>query len=122
MTNPPNNCQLDPIKCKEGEECIGNLIFNRLLQTEHSIVWLARKLHCSRTNVYNIFQKTNLDVELLKRISVILNFNFFEEICEETQAKILENQHESLAYDSQSLTSTDEPSASKSVNNLFTHL
>ena len=123
MTNPPNNSQLDPTKCKVGGgKSIGNLIFNRLLQTEHSIVWFARKLHCSRTNVYNIFQKTNLDVELLKRISVILNYNFFEEICAETHAKILENQRESLVYDSQSSTAEDEPSASKSVNNLFTHL
>jgi len=76
-------------------------------------VWFARKLHCSRTNVYNIFQKTNLDVELLKRISVILNYNFFEEICAETHAKILENQRESLGDDSQSLTAADQPSASK---------
>ncbi len=83
-------------------------------------MWFARKLHCSRTNVYNIFQKTNLDVELLKRISVILNYNSFEEICAETHAKIIENQRESLAYDSKSLTAADQPSASKSVNNLFT--
>ena len=76
-----------------GVKSIGKLIFDRLTQTEHSIAWFARKLNCSRTNIYNIFKKTNLDIELLKRISVILNYNFFEEICAQTRSKILENQH-----------------------------
>jgi len=70
MTNPPNNSQLNPTKCKVRGKSIGNLIFYRLLQTEHSIVWFAQKLHCSRTNVYNIFQKTNLDVDKPKFLKI----------------------------------------------------
>ena len=112
MTNLTIDNQTNFTKYMERvERGIGCLIFERLTQTEHSIAWFARKLHCSRTNVYNIFKKTNLDVELLKRISVILNYNFFEGISAETRSIILENQREWLVCDSSNTKETEEPSA-----------
>ncbi len=111
MTNLTIDNQTNLTKCTWVEKNIGYLIFERLTQTEHSITWFARKLHCSRTNVYNIFKKTNLDVELLKRISVILNYNFFEGISAETRSIILENQREWLVCDSSNTKETEEPSA-----------
>lgn len=36
---------------------IGQKIRERLDEKEHSVVWLARQLACSRTNVYKIFEK-----------------------------------------------------------------
>ena len=56
---------------------IGQLIRQRLDENGHSVVWLARQLTCSRTNVYKIFEKSHLDTEMLARISVVLNYDFF---------------------------------------------
>lgn len=42
-------------------------------------MWFAAKLSCDRTNVYKIFARPSIDTQLLFRISVILNRNFFAE-------------------------------------------
>ena len=42
------------------------------------MVWFARKLSYSRTNVYKIFEKPSIDTNLLLRISSILNYDFFK--------------------------------------------
>ena len=41
------------------------------------MTWLARKLCCNRQNVYDIFRRATIDTELLLRISLALEFNFF---------------------------------------------
>lgn len=56
---------------------IGNLIKEELLQQERTISWFARKLYCDRSNVYDIFRRESIDTELLLRISLILERNFF---------------------------------------------
>lgn len=50
---------------------------NGLMKKEHSVVWLARQLACSRTNVYKIFEKAHIDTQMLTRISLILEYDFF---------------------------------------------
>lgn len=62
---------------------IGQLIRQELVQRELSPSWLASKIFCSRQHVYNIFNKENLDVELLRRISLAMEHNFFAEISRE---------------------------------------
>ena len=56
---------------------IGKEIKAELLRQERGVSWLAEKLHCDRTNVYDIFKREGIDTRLLERISVILNRNFF---------------------------------------------
>ncbi len=56
---------------------IGKEIKAELLRQERGVSWLADKLHCDRTNVYDIFKREGIDTRLLERISVILNCNFF---------------------------------------------
>lgn len=56
---------------------IGQKIRERLDEKEHSVVWLARQLACSRTNVYKIFEKAHIDTQMLTRISLILEYDFF---------------------------------------------
>ncbi len=56
---------------------IGEAIKQELIQQERSISWFARKLYCDRSNVYDIFKRKSIDTELLLRISIILNRNFF---------------------------------------------
>lgn len=56
---------------------IGRLIRAELTRQERTVAWFALKINCDRTNVYKIFQRTNLDTELLFRISLVLNYDFF---------------------------------------------
>ena len=58
---------------------LGQLIEEELRHQERSVSWFARKLCCNRQNVYDIFRRTNIDAELLLRISLILGRNFFDE-------------------------------------------
>lgn len=58
---------------------IGKSIEYELRNQERSVVWLARKLNCNRTNIYKIFNQSTIDTELLLRISNVLQRNFFEE-------------------------------------------
>ena len=52
---------------------IGSLIRRRLDEKGYSVVWLARQLACSRTNVYKIFEKPHIDTDMLARISTVLD-------------------------------------------------
>jgi hypothetical protein len=56
---------------------IGEIIKKELEMQERSAAWLARKINCNRQNVYDIFKRPTIDTELLMRISVALNRNFF---------------------------------------------
>ena len=57
---------------------IGQLIHEQLRKDQRSVGWLAREIHCTRNNVYKIFNKPSLDSDLVLRISNAMNFNFFQ--------------------------------------------
>ena len=56
---------------------IGSLIKDELFRQERTVTWLARKINCDRRNIYNVFARTYIDTELLFRISLALNVDFF---------------------------------------------
>lgn len=56
---------------------IGKQIRQKMEERKKTVVWLAKRLSCSRTNVYKIFDKYSVDTEILARISAILDFDFF---------------------------------------------
>lgn len=58
---------------------IGSLIRQKLQEQGRTVTWFAFALHCDRTNVYKIFQKSSIDSSLLYRISCVLNYDFFAE-------------------------------------------
>jgi len=60
---------------------IGEIIKEELHRQGRSVTWLARKLYCDRTNVYNIFKRQSIDTETLLRISSILGHDFFSYYC-----------------------------------------
>ena len=47
-----------------------------------TVNWFAEQLHCDRRNIYRIFAKDNIDIELLARISIVLNHDFFKDLSE----------------------------------------
>ena len=57
---------------------IGQLIREQLKADQRSASWLAREIGCSRNHLYKVFRKPSLDGELLLRISLAMNFNFFQ--------------------------------------------
>lgn len=67
-------------------ESISQRIKRELERQERSVTWLARKLSCHRTNIYNIFLRDNIDVKLLIRISHILHHNFLKDISDDLDA------------------------------------
>lgn len=50
-----------------------------------TVTWFARQLNCERRNAYNIFERSNIDIELLMRISKVLGHDFFEDLSKECQ-------------------------------------
>lgn len=53
----------------------------------HTVKWFAGELHCDRRNAYNIFERRNIDVEMLRRVSVVLGHDFFSELSEELKSE-----------------------------------
>ncbi|MBE6304962.1 MAG: XRE family transcriptional regulator [Bacteroidales bacterium] len=64
---------------------IGDLIREELMRKpkNYSVTWFAHQLNCDRRNVYSIFHRKNVDVELLMRISEILDHDFFKDLSNE---------------------------------------
>ena len=56
---------------------IGSLICNKLKEERRTAAWLAQKIHCERNNVYKIFKKSSIDTDLLLKINLALNTDFF---------------------------------------------
>ena len=63
---------------------IGQLIKTVFERSGMTVSEFARRLNCERTNVYTIFKRRSIDVELLVNISKILKYNFFEDVLKET--------------------------------------
>lgn len=56
---------------------IGNAIKAVLKEQERSEAWLARKVHCDPGNFNRILKRSSMDMDLLRRICINLNYNFF---------------------------------------------
>lgn len=70
---------------------IGDLINEEVRRQGMPVTKFAKEINCQRNNVYDIFNRSNMDIDLLKRISKVLGVNFFQIIaddldlvCEET--------------------------------------
>ncbi len=59
---------------------IGYLIKSVFNASGMTVSEFARHIHCERTNVYKIFNRRSIDVELLVKISEILNHNFLADV------------------------------------------
>lgn len=66
---------------------IGAEIRKKLKSKKRSVVWFSSMLPCTRTNVYKLFKKTNVDTQTLYRVSQVLEFDFFKEYSKELTRK-----------------------------------
>ena len=62
---------------------IGAHIHQVLKSQGRSAQWLADAIPCERTNVYNIFGRSDINVKLLGRISTAMGHNFFADLSNE---------------------------------------
>lgn len=63
----------------------------RAYEAEHagcSVTWFAEQLHCDRRNVYDIFRRPTIDSQLLTQISLVLEYNFFDDLCRLVEAEM----------------------------------
>ena len=56
---------------------IGNIIKDKLEHKKISITQFAEDINCTRRNVYKIFNKSNIDTELLLRVNEAIGENLF---------------------------------------------
>lgn len=63
----------------EKKQTIGELI-ELEVRKQMSITQFADAIYCQRNNVYDIFRRSKIDIILLKRISEVLNHNFFQDL------------------------------------------
>lgn len=73
---------------KSGEYTIGDLIKAQLKEQERSEAWLARKVHCDPGNFNRILKRPSMDLDLLRRISIALKYNFVAEYAKYVEQQI----------------------------------
>lgn len=59
---------------------IGHMVKSVFDKSGLSVAEFARRIHCERTNVYKIFNRHTIDVEMLVAISEVLEHNFLEDV------------------------------------------
>ena len=62
----------------EEEPNIGRIIKDVLHRQGRSITWLADELHYSRQNMYKIFTREWIHTDLLLKISIVMNHDFYK--------------------------------------------
>ena len=67
---------------------IGELVRKKMKERERKTDWLAKKINCHRNNIYKIYRQEHIHPELLLRISIILNHNFFSHYFDYVEEKI----------------------------------
>ena len=65
---------------------IGKRIKEVLELQGHNVVWLASQISCERSNIYNMFKRDNIGVDLLQKVCCALGHDFFKELSNDLQA------------------------------------
>ena len=66
---------------------IGQRIKEVMKTKKISAVKVAKEISCERTNLYNIFDREDINTSLLRKLSIVLNHDFFKELSKETFGK-----------------------------------
>lgn len=65
---------------KQSRKSIGLLIEDEVRRQKLGITEFAKSINKSRGDAYDIFNRNDIDIELLRRISIVLKHNFFEDL------------------------------------------
>lgn len=58
---------------------IGQRIKAKLKEQGRTTVWLARQIPCTPNHLYKVYANASINTDLLRHISIILDYNFFED-------------------------------------------
>lgn len=72
---------------------IGQLIKERVDALNLNVTDFAKMIGRERTNVYNIFNRSSIDTELLKKIGQVLHYDFFQDLLEPETLKEIVLRH-----------------------------
>lgn len=64
---------------KVWEVHIGHRIKAVLKQQGRTTVWLAKQIPCTPNHLYKVYASASINTDLLRHISEILGYNFFED-------------------------------------------
>jgi len=68
---------------------VGSLIRAELTRQDQTVTWLAEQLGIERTNCYRFLRAQSLHVDLLARISIAMQHDFFadlsKQLCKNTK-------------------------------------
>ena len=67
----------------ESKPTIGSLINDEVRRQQIPITEFAKMINCRRSNVYDIFKRNTIDIQLLQRISIVLKHNYFEDLAKD---------------------------------------
>ncbi len=58
---------------------IGSMIQNVMKEQGRNVSWFAKQVCYERSNIYKLFKRKSIDIDLLIRISEILGYDFIKE-------------------------------------------
>lgn len=64
---------------------IGKRIYEVMCEKGHNASWLAERVPCERSNIYNVFRRKSVSIDLLFIFSTLLQHDFFAELSQEWQ-------------------------------------
>jgi len=68
---------------------IGKAIEQRLKTIGMTKAEFAKRIHCTRQNIYSIFERKELNTNLLRKISEVLDYNFLAEQIDDVQCFVV---------------------------------
>lgn len=74
------------------KEDIGKLVHEAMERAERKPQWLARKIGCDRTNIYDIFKRKDISISMLWRISLALKHNLLKELSQQLDDEMENNE------------------------------
>jgi len=67
---------------------IGQLIRERVEAEKMEVTAFAKAINRERSNAYHIFNRDNIDIQLLKEIGQVLNYDFFQDLLSDETRKM----------------------------------
>ena len=73
---------------------LGSMVRAELLRQEKSVSWFAQAINLERSGIYKLFRRKNISVQMLLKICIVLNHDFFDDVSEILKNNKLQNDNE----------------------------
>lgn len=76
---------------------IGQVIKSVVERENVKVTELSKAIGVSRNNIYDIYERTSIDTDLLKRIGQFLNYDFFQHFLEDETVEKLKSSNKIIS-------------------------